>query len=89
MTAAGRPCFHCGEPADAMIALHARRSAQSIAAWAESRPRRPLAVVLTGTDLYRDIRFDADAKRSLQLATHPFPLSSLSINSYQPLETSS
>jgi putative glycosyltransferase (TIGR04348 family) len=51
-----------------MIALHARRSAASIAAWHESAPRRPLLVVLTGTDLYRDIEEDADAQRSLALA---------------------
>lgn len=51
-----------------MIALHARRSAASIRAWREQRGRAPLAVVLTGTDLYRDIATDADAQRSLQLA---------------------
>jgi putative glycosyltransferase (TIGR04348 family) len=52
----------------AMIALHARRSAESIAAWSKQHPGRGLAVVLTGTDLYRDIAVDAAAKRSLQLA---------------------
>jgi putative glycosyltransferase (TIGR04348 family) len=57
-----------GQPADAMLALHARRSAPSIAAWAASTPRKPLAVVLTGTDLYRDIHSDAAARRSLALA---------------------
>ncbi len=57
-----------GEPANAMLALHARRSADSIARWAEHGPRAPLAVVLTGTDLYRDIHADASAQRSLQLA---------------------
>jgi putative glycosyltransferase (TIGR04348 family) len=57
-----------GRPADAMLALHARRSAASIAAWAVQRPRKPLAVVLTGTDLYRDIHHDAAAQRSLALA---------------------
>jgi putative glycosyltransferase (TIGR04348 family) len=55
--------------ADALIALHARRSAASIAAWARHWPKRPLIVVLTGTDLYRDIRSDADAQRSLAQAT--------------------
>jgi hypothetical protein len=39
----------------AMIALHARRSAEAIAAWSAAHPQRGLAVVLTGTDLYRDI----------------------------------
>jgi putative glycosyltransferase (TIGR04348 family) len=57
-----------GTPADVMLALHARRSAASIRAWAAAVPRRPLVVVLTGTDLYRDIQVDADARRSLDLA---------------------
>jgi putative glycosyltransferase (TIGR04348 family) len=58
-----------GEPADAMIALHARRSAASIAAWAAAHPRRPLVVTLTGTDLYRDLPAgNADAERSIALA---------------------
>ena len=50
-----------------LIALHARRSATSIAAWAQAHPDRPLVVVLTGTDLYRDIATDAAAQRSLHL----------------------
>lgn len=57
-----------GEPADMMIALHARRSAPSIHAFAAKHPDRPLIVVLTGTDLYRDIRHDTDAQTSLKLA---------------------
>jgi len=52
----------------AMIALHARRSADAIAAWSAAHPGRGLAVVLTGTDLYRDIATDASAQRSLDLA---------------------
>lgn len=51
-----------------MIALHARRSAASILAWKTTHPDRPLVLVLTGTDLYRDIDTDADAQRSLALA---------------------
>ena len=51
-----------------MIALHARRSAAPIAAWAAAHPGRGLVVVLTGTDLYRDIRTDASARQSMQLA---------------------
>ena len=53
---------------DALLALHARRSADSIAAWARLRPGRALVVALTGTDLYRDIAVDADAQRSLAMA---------------------
>jgi putative glycosyltransferase (TIGR04348 family) len=58
-----------GEPADAMLALHARRSAPSIDAWATRWPQRPLIVALTGTDLYRDLPAgDAAAQRSIALA---------------------
>ena len=57
-----------GQDADVMLALHARRSAPSIAAWAQTHPKRPLVVALTGTDLYHDIHHDAEAKQSLQLA---------------------
>lgn len=62
-------CEWSGGHADLMIALHARRSFDSIRRYAESGPERPLIVVLTGTDLYRDIRTDRDAQRSLELAT--------------------
>ena len=53
---------------DLMLALHARRSAGSIAAWAQARPGRGLAVVLTGTDLYGDIATDRRAQHSLEVA---------------------
>ncbi len=58
-----------GEAADVMIALHARRSHQSIVRYAAAHPECPLLVALTGTDLYRDIRDDGDAQESLELAT--------------------
>ena len=52
-----------------MIALHARRSAPSVAAWhARFEGRRPLLLVLTGTDLYRDIAHGAAAQQSLAVA---------------------
>ena len=61
-----------GEPFDVMLALHARRSADSIAAWATAQHASAnapgLAVVLTGTDLYRDIQSDPQAQASLGLA---------------------
>ena len=51
-----------------MIALHARRSASSVAAWRTTHPQRPLLLTLTGTDLYRDIDTDASAQHSLAVA---------------------
>jgi putative glycosyltransferase (TIGR04348 family) len=54
------------DTAVAMIALHARRSRTAIAAWKATRPDRPLIVVMTGTDLYRDVPAGtADACQSL------------------------
>ena len=44
-----------GGDEDVMVALHARRSAASVTKWRTLRPAAPLIVVLTGTDLYRDI----------------------------------
>lgn len=57
-----------GDGGDVLLALHARRSAPSVAAWAGAHPDRPLVLALTGTDLYRDITTDASAQRSLALA---------------------
>src|SRR5688572_195866 len=56
------------QPADAMLALHAKRSADSVAAFRRARPECPIAVVLTGTDLYRDLPDNPEARRSLDLA---------------------
>ena len=57
-----------GQPIDMLIALHARRSHASIVRYRALYGGSPLALALTGTDLYRDIRFDADAQASMQLA---------------------
>jgi putative glycosyltransferase (TIGR04348 family) len=54
-----------GESADAMLALHARKSHASIKAFPAGNP---LIVALTGTDVYRDIHQSAEARESLELA---------------------
>ncbi|MEH6434383.1 selenoneine biosynthesis selenosugar synthase SenB [Massilia sp. DD77] len=53
---------------DLLIALHARRSAASLAAFADTHPDKPSLLVLTGTDLYRDIHDSSEAQTSLQRA---------------------
>ena len=60
-----------------MIALHARRSAASVAQWRARHTSAPLFVVLTGTDLYRDIAGDASAQASLQSADRLIVLNQL------------
>ena len=54
---------------DLLIALHARRAAAALAAFRAAFPARPAALVLTGTDLYRDIAIDAEARASLERAS--------------------
>lgn len=53
---------------DCMLALHARRSAPAVRAWAGAHPGRGLAVVLTGTDLYADLANDDEARHSVRVA---------------------
>lgn len=40
------------QPADLLVALHARRSATAVRRFHAHRPRRPIVLTLTGTDLY-------------------------------------
>ncbi|GIW53182.1 MAG: hypothetical protein KatS3mg081_2537 [Gemmatimonadales bacterium] len=53
---------------DLLIALHARRSADSIERFRQKFPGRPIVLVLTGTDLYRDLPKSAVAQRALAAA---------------------
>ncbi len=73
-----------GHNSDALLALHARRSHDSIARFAECWPERPLIVALTGTDLYRDIHSDANAQESLELATRMIVLQEMGLRELAP-----
>jgi len=73
-----------GERTDLMIALHTRRSHPSISRYAAGHQEHPLVVVLTGTDLYRDIRFDQDAQDSLRLATRVVVLQEAGLAELEP-----
>ena len=67
-----------------LIALHARRSADAVARHADACPASPRVVVLTGTDLYRDLPADAKARRSLDLATHLVVLQEAALDALEP-----
>ena len=56
------------QPVALMIALHARRSAESVRRFHAQQPGKPLVVTLTGTDLYRDLTDNADAQASIAVA---------------------
>jgi putative glycosyltransferase (TIGR04348 family) len=68
-----------GRSCDMLIALHARRSADSIRRFHKLRPKAPLIVVLTGTDLYRDIQRSREAKQSLELASRLIVLQKMAL----------
>jgi len=57
-----------GTPCDLLLALHARRSHDSVLRYRRAHPAGPLAVALTGTDLYRDLPASHEARRSLEAA---------------------
>jgi glycosyltransferase involved in cell wall biosynthesis len=52
-----------------LIALHAKKSHDSIKRFHREHQGKPLIVALTGTDLYRDLKHDKSAQESLELAT--------------------
>ena len=60
--------LHPSPEADIVIALHARRSADSIRRYRIAHPNGALIVVLTGTDLYADLASSNEARTSLDLA---------------------
>lgn len=54
--------------ADLLIALHARRNAEAVRQFRKQYPEKPIVVVLTGTDLYRDLGESVEAKHAISVA---------------------
>ena len=57
-----------GGNADLLIALHARRSFDSIRRFQRDRPQSPIIVALTGTDLYSDLRKGHRVQDAMRMA---------------------
>jgi len=72
------------KPYDLLIALHARKSHQSIINFQRQNPAAPVIVALTGTDLYRDIQRNHRARKSLDIATRIVALQPKAIEQLQP-----
>jgi putative glycosyltransferase (TIGR04348 family) len=58
-----------GRAADVLVALHARRSHDSILRFAATHPDRPIVVAATGTDVYGDAPISAEVRDSFLRAT--------------------
>jgi putative glycosyltransferase (TIGR04348 family) len=64
-----------------LIALHAYRSHQSIVAFKKQYPNRPIVLILTGTDIYRDIANHGEVIQSMEMADQLVVLQSAAIHS--------
>ena len=57
-----------GTISDLMVAMHAARSADAILQFRKRHPEKPSVLVLTGTDIYRDVARSAKAREAMQIA---------------------
>jgi putative glycosyltransferase (TIGR04348 family) len=57
-----------GTICELLVGLQAHRSAEAVLQFHNKYPTRPIAVVLTGADIYRDIRASPQAQKVLEVA---------------------
>ena len=73
-----------GGDAGVLIALHAYRSHQSIVQFKKRYPSRPIVLILTGTDLYRDMQLHSEVLQSMEMADQLIVLQSSALDSIPP-----
>src|SRR5262245_33633294 len=61
--------LYARDHSDFLVALHASRSHSSIIRFHRDRTQTPVIAALTGTHLYGDLQSNAEALRSLDIAT--------------------
>lgn len=60
--------FWSGRNIDLLVALHAYRSHASLMQFKSQYPDKPVALILTGTDLYRDMEKHSEVLHSMEVA---------------------
>ncbi len=70
--------------ADIVVALHAKKSAAAALRFRKTFPERTLIVVLTGTDIYRDLPRSRTATRALEAADAIVALQPLALDRLAP-----
>lgn len=70
-----------GRNIDLLIALHAYRSHSSIMRFQNEYPDKPIVLMLTGTDLYRDMAVHGEVIRSMEIADKLIVLQSVALDS--------
>ena len=73
-----------GGDAGVLITLHAYRSHQSIVQFKKKYPSRPIVLILTGTDLYRDMQNHSEVVQSMEIADQLIVLQSSALDSIPP-----
>lgn len=69
-----------GDDSDLLIALHAYRSYSAIMEFHRHYPNRPIVLILTGTDLYRDMPIHGEVLRSMEIADQLIVLQSAALD---------
>jgi putative glycosyltransferase (TIGR04348 family) len=72
--------YQRSEPYDALIALHAGKSAASVRAFRDDHPTAPIVIALTGTDLYPDLSSTGVDPAVLDLAARLIVLQPLALD---------
>jgi putative glycosyltransferase (TIGR04348 family) len=70
-----------GKQTDLLIALHALRSHQSIDLFKKTFPVKPIILIVTGTDLYRDMQNYSEVNKSMKMANAIVVLQSAALDS--------
>lgn len=70
-----------GNPNDLLIALHALRSHHSINQFRKAFPNKPIILIVTGTDLYRDMQTNPEVHKSMEIADAIVVLQSAAMHS--------